>query len=88
MVATRTKTDPRRRADGAPYTVAEAAERQNVSRSVIYEAIGAGTLRAYAIGRGRSQRRYRIEERDLLAWWASLRVGPEDAGGVIRDHLA
>lgn len=85
---TKERTTRRRRADGAPYTVAEAAERQNVSKRVIYEAIAAGTLRAYATGRGRTQRRYRMEERDLPAWWASQRVGPEEHGGVIRDYLA
>lgn len=58
-------------------SVADAANRLAVSRSVIYKAIRKGELPAYRIGG------LRISTGDLTDWVASRKVEPEGANGRV-----
>lgn len=75
-----------RRAPGAPYTVSEAAERLNLSTSTIYELIRDGQIKARKVGVRRT--RYRIDETDLMAYWASCVATEPSRGRAVKDHLS
>jgi excisionase family DNA binding protein len=84
-MSTDAKKSRRQRVDGAPYTVAEAAERLNLAISTVYDLIRDGQIRARKVGLRRA--RYRIDEADLLDYWQSC-AGDESPSRPARDHLS
>ena len=57
---------------GQVLTTEQVAEILHISQRTVQRAIRAGHLKAYRVGRI-----YRVLDRDLQAWWATLRTTPD-----------
>lgn len=55
-------------------TVEECASRLRVSRSTVYSALHAGSLRGYRVGRPGRRGCWRVAAHDLESWFHSLRA--------------